>query len=77
MCARCFGGCLQDSFHAMDFGGSERSEEKVYEGYILYELSWSVVSNGIEAVSYKRLFRVSSIFSDFTEIFLELLGVFV
>ena len=57
----------------MDFGGSECSEEKVYEVYIWFVISWCAVPNGIEAVSYKRLFRVSPIFSDFTETFLELL----
>ena len=31
-------------FHAMDFGRSEHSEEKVYEVYILSGLSWSAVS---------------------------------
>ena len=38
----------------MDFGGSEHSEEKVYEVYILFELSWSAVSIGTGTVSYKR-----------------------
>ena len=38
----------------MDFGNSEHSVEKVYEVYILFELSWSAVSIGTGAASYKR-----------------------
>ena len=34
--------------------GPEHSEEKVYEVYILFELSWSAVSIGTGAASYKR-----------------------
>ena len=35
-------GVRLDFFHATDFEGSEHSEEKVYEVYILFELSnWS------------------------------------
>ena len=65
-----------DSFlHATDFRGSEHSEEKVYEVYILFELSWSDVSIGTGAASYKRLVQGSPIFSAFTESFLELLQV--
>ena len=59
-----------------DFGGSEHSEEKVYEVYILFELSWSAVSIRTGAASYKRLVQVSPIFSAFTESFLELLRVY-
>ena len=44
------GVCL-DFFHGMDFGGSEYSEEKVYEVYILFGLSWSAVSIGTGAAS--------------------------
>ena len=40
-------------FHAMDFGGSEHSEEKIYEVYILFGLSWSTVSIETGAASYK------------------------
>ena len=46
--------CL-DYFHATDFGDSEHSEEKVYEVYIPSGLSWSAVSIGTGAASYKRL----------------------
>ena len=60
----------------MDFGGSEHGEEKVYEVYILFELSWSTVSIGTGADSYKQLVQVSPIFSAFTESFLELLRVY-
>ena len=52
--------CL-DFFHATDFGGSEHSEEKVYEVSILFDLSWSTVSIGTGAASYKRLVQVSPI----------------
>ena len=69
-------GVRLDFFHATDFGGSEHSEEKVYEVYILFELSWSAVSIGTGAASYKRLVQVSPIFSAFTESFLELLRVY-
>ena len=68
--------CL-DFFHAMDLGGSEHSKEKVYEVYILFELSWSAVSIGTGAASCKRLVQVSPNFSDFTESFLELLQVYL
>ena len=60
----------------MDFGDSEHSKEKVYEVYILFELSWSAVSIGTGAASYKRLVQVSPIFSDLTESFLEFLWVY-
>ena len=66
-------GVRLDFFHAMDFGGAELSEVKVYDVYILFELSWSTVSIGTGAASYKRLVQVSPIFSHFTESFLELL----
>ena len=46
-------GVRLDFFHATDIGGSEHSEEKVYEVYILFELSWSAVSIGNGAASYK------------------------
>ena len=65
-----------DFFHAMDLKDSEHSEEKVYDWYILFELSWSTVSIGTGAVSYKRFVQVSPIFSAFTESFLELLRVY-
>ena len=65
-----------DFFHATDFGGLEHSEEKVYEMYILFELSWSAVSIKTGAASYKRLVQVSPIFRDFTECFLELLRLY-
>ena len=55
----------------MDFGGSEHSEEKVYELYILFELSWSAVSIGTGAASYKRVGPGKSDFSDFTENLLD------
>ena len=44
--------------------------------YILFELSWSAVSIGTGAASYKRLDQVSPIISDITESFLELLPVY-
>ena len=69
-------GVRLDFFHAMDIGGSEHSEEKVYEVYILFEFSWSAVSIGTGAASYKWLVQVSPIFSAFTESFLELLRVY-
>ena len=69
-------GVRLDFFHAMYFGGSEHSEEKVYEVYILFGLSWSAVSIGTGAASYKRLVQVSPIFSTFTVRFLELLRVY-
>ena len=47
-------GVRLDFFHATDFGGSEHSEEKVYEVYILFRLSWSAVSTGTGAASNKR-----------------------
>ena len=43
--------------------GAQNSEEKVYEVYILFELSWSAVSIGTGAASYKRLVQVSPTFS--------------
>ena len=49
-----FGHVRLDFFHATDFRGLEHSEEKVYEVYILFGLSWSAVSIGIGAASYKR-----------------------
>ena len=57
----------------MDFGDSEHCEEKAYEMYILFGLSWSAVSIGTGAASYKRLVQVSPIFSAYTESFPELL----
>ena len=45
-------GVRLDFFHATDLWGSEHSVEKVYEVYILFELSWSAVSIG--AASYER-----------------------
>ena len=56
--------------------GAQNSEEKVYVVYILFELSWSAVSIGTGAASYKRFVQVSPIFSIFTESFLELLRVY-
>ena len=41
-------GVHLDFFHATDFGGSEHSEEKVYEVYFMFELSWSAVDNRTE-----------------------------
>ena len=58
----------------MDFEGSEHSKEKVYEVYILFELSWSTVSIG--TANYKRLVSVNPIFRNFSESFLELLRVY-
>ena len=49
-------------FHATDFRGPEHSEEKVYEVCILFGLSWSAVSIGTGAASYKRLVQVESDF---------------
>ena len=62
-------------FYTMDFEGSEHSKEKVYEVYILLELSLGTVSIGTGAASYMRLVQVCPIFSDFTQSFLELLWV--
>ena len=36
-------GVHLDFFHATEFRGSEHSEEKVYEVYILFKLSWSAL----------------------------------
>ena len=47
-------GVRLDFFHATDFGGSDHSVEKVYEVYILFELSRSDVSIGTGAASYKQ-----------------------
>ena len=44
--------------------------------YILFKLSWSAVSIGTGATSYKRLVQVSPVFSAFTESFPELLRVY-
>ena len=68
-----WGDVRLDFFTAMDFGISEHSEEKVYEVFILSELSWIMVSIGTRATSYKRLFQVSLIFSAFSVSILELL----
>ena len=70
-------GVHLDFFHATDFRGPEHSKEKVYmyEVYIQFELSWSAVSIGTGAASYKRLVQVSPIFSTFAVSFLELLRV--
>ena len=56
-----------DFFHAMDFGSSEHTEEKIHKVYILSGLSWSAVSLGTGATSYKQLVQVSLIFSAFSE----------
>ena len=64
-------GARLDFFHATDFGGSEHSEEKVYEVYILFELSWSAVSIGTGSVSYKWFSPGASDYSRFST------GVFV
>ena len=56
------GVCL-GFLHTTDFGASEHSEEKVYEVYILFELSWSALCIGIRAASYKQLVQVSQNFS--------------
>ena len=56
---------MSNFFHAMDFGSSEYSEERVYEVYILSGLSWRAVSLESGATSYKRLVQVSLIFSVF------------
>ena len=45
----------------MDFGGSEHSEEKVYEVYTQFGLSWSTVSIGTGAASYKLLVQVRAL----------------
>ena len=58
----------------MDFRGSEQIEEKVYELYILFGLSWSAVSIRAGAASYKRLVQVSSIFSAFLQAFWSFYG---
>ena len=57
----------------MDFGCSEHSEEKEYEIYTLSGLSWSAVTLGTGAASYKHLVQVSQIFSTFSVSFLELI----
>ena len=60
----------------MEFGGSEHNEEKVYEVYILFELSWSDVSIGIGtgAASYKRLVQVSLILAILLKAFWSFYG---
>ena len=63
-------------FYAMDFRGSDHSEEKVYEVYTQFGLSWSTVFIGTGAASYKRLVQVSPIVTVFTVSFLELLWVY-
>ena len=50
-------------------GVSEHVIEKVYEVYILFVLSWCAVSIGTGAASYKRLVKVSQIFSAFSKSF--------
>ena len=64
-----FGRCPPRFFSAKDFRGPEHSEEKVYEVYILFGLSWCAVSVGTGAASYKLficgLVQVSAIFCDF------------
>ena len=60
----------------MDFRGPQHTEEKVYEVYFQFGLSWSAVSIGTGAASYKRLVQVSPIFRAFTVSFLELLQVY-
>ena len=57
----------------MDFWGSEHSIEKVYEVYILFELSWSAVSIGTGAV-ISGLVQVSPIFSAFMLAFWSFYG---
>ena len=57
----------------MDFGSSKHNKEKVYEVYIMSGLSWSLVSLGTGATSYKRLVKVSVIFNAFSVSFMELL----
>ena len=58
--------------------GAQNIAKKRYinEVYILFELSWSAVSIGNGAASYKRLVQVSPIFSAFTESFSELLQMY-
>ena len=76
ICARALdilAGVRLDFFHATDFGGSEHSEEKVYEVQILFELSWSAVSIGTGAASYKR-FGPGLIFSAFLYAFWSFYG---
>ena len=60
-------------FYATDFRGSKHSKDKVYEVCILSGLSWSAVSIGTRAASYKRLVQVSPIFSAF---YCKLCGTF-
>ena len=48
--------CLDFFFHATDCGSSENSiDEKLYEVYFHFGLSWSTVSHGTGAASYKWL----------------------
>ena len=56
--------CL-DFFYAMDFGGSEHSEKKVYEVYILFGLSWTLYPSEQELIIVSVLVLVSPIFSAF------------
>ena len=46
-------GVRLNFFHVTDFRGPEHSEEKVYAVCILFGLSWSAVSIGTGAASYK------------------------
>ena len=69
-------GVRLDFFHAMDFGGSDHSEEKVYEVYILFELVVGALYPSELELPAISVGQVSPIFSDFTERFLELLRVY-
>ena len=59
---RCLG---LDFFHAMDFGGSKHSVEKVYEVYICLSLVGALYPSELELPVISGLVQVSPIFSTF------------
>ena len=69
-------GVRLDFFRAMDFGGSDHSEEKVYEVYILFELVVGALYPSELELPAISVGQVSPIFSDFTESFRKLLRVY-
>ena len=70
-------GVRLDFFHATDFWGSEHSVEKVYEVYILFELSWSAVSMELELPVISSFVQVSPILALFCKLSGAFTGTFV
>ena len=60
----------------MEFRGSKHSDEKVYEVYILLNLVGALYPSELELPAISGWSKVSPIFSNFTESFLELLRVY-